>query len=573
MKGRKTRFGQNRRSGKRPTARLHPGFRMPPPAPEDGPTPDRPAPDGPRTESRQDLGFIQSPDWPFADPDQDDGRANTMGQLEPGTPQNDQDRRRAPPPGMGPKRRPGPGRRKRARPGSGTLAGTFNRFLKTLTTSSAGNRNSGQGKKPRSIQSAITGGVCVILVTFGGFGTWAMSVELSSAVIASGVLTVSGKSKTVQHLEGGIVRDILVRDGDVVDAGAPLIRLHSTKIQAGHATVRNRLDNAWATVARLTAERDNADALIFPPELTSRANEAHVNRILAGQQAAFETRRNLIFGRINLNRQQISQLREEIRGLQGQASSAREQIELLNQEIQGLEELLAKGFAARNRVVALQRERARLEGERARHDAAVAKAYQAISETELQITQEWTRYQDEVMGELEDWQRQVFELTNEMDSMTDSLERTEIVAPVRGTIVGLSVHTPGAVIAPGEVLLEIVPASDRLVVEAQVQPQDIESVSVGLPSDVQLSAFSQKSLGNLEGTVVYVSADSFMDDRTGLAHYVANIEIDDTVVQEEDLALQPGMPATVFIKTGGRSPFSYLVGPLTDSLSRAWRET
>ncbi len=424
----------------------------------------------------------------------------------------------------------------------------------------------------RAIKAPIVRGFLIILITFGGFGAWAMTAELSQAVIASGTLTVSGKSKEVQHLEGGIIREILVKDGDQVSTGDPLVRLDGTRQKASHSITQGRYDAARAAAARLMAERDERETIVFPNDLLVRRTDPDTAQTLKTQEQTFEVRKRAQEGKVSLIRERIGQLEAEIKGLEAQAASRARQLTLLKDELAGLKELFEKGFAPATRIRSLEREMARLEGDRASDLAAIAKSRQAISEAELQITQEQTAFREQVVNELREQERQIFDLTNELGATTDTLRRTVVAAPTSGTVVGMSVHTVGAVIDPGQVLMEIVPEDDLLVIEARIRPQDIDSVTVGLDADVQLAALSQRDVGKLSGAVSYVSADSMADSRTGQPYFIAHVEIDQETVEIGDIKLQPGMPADIFINTGARTPFAYLTSPLTDSLSRAWRE-
>ncbi len=423
-----------------------------------------------------------------------------------------------------------------------------------------------------SFRSPMRRGFLVILITFGLFGSWSVLAQIDSAVIAPGSLTVSGRSKEIQHLEGGIIRDILVKDGDFVDVGTPLVRLDGTRELAQYSISERRFDESRANVARLIAERDKQDTIDFPEDLLTRQSVPEIETLIKTQQQAFETRRSLHEGQISLLEQRKQQLQAEIQGLQSQAAANGRRERLLAEEISGLRELLSQGFAARNRVSALERELAEIQAERAGTLARIAQAQQGVTETNLRITQEISSYRDTVLEELEQWERQSFETGNEANMMADTLERTLITAPVSGTVVGLSINTEGAVIAPGAVLMEIVPDRDALLVEVRLRPQDIDSVTVNQRADVQLSAFSNRELGKIPGTVTYVSADRRDDERTGQPYFVAQVELDSASPELQGLTLTPGMPAEAFINTGSRTPFKYLVGPLTDSFGRAWRE-
>ncbi len=452
--------------------------------------------------------------------------------------------------------------------------------LKGRRSGGGGGRPTPRGKPGSASQEAeiaakvpIQRGLLVVLLTFGLFGGWAAFTKLDSAVIAPGSLTVSSKSKQVQHLEGGIIRKILVRDGDFVRQGTPLLRLDSTHETAEHSITRRRYDESRATVARLVAQRDGLEAILFPQDLVDRQSVPQVAEILKQQIEAFRSERQLHEGQIALHRQRIDQLNAEIAGVEAEARANRRQISLLSEELSGMNELLAKGFASRNRVMQLERDLAGIEGARARNLADIAKAKQSVSETQLLIGQEMSKYRDGIIQRLEEAERLAFDTYNQVNMVADTLKRTEVTAPVSGTVVGLSVHTEGAVISPGQVLLEIVPDRDTLVVEVQLQPQDIDSVTTGQQADVQLSSYSHQDLGKIPGSVIYVSADRMDDQRTGQSFFLAEVEVNQRHPALRGIKLTQGMPAEVFINTGRRSPLKYLLGPLDDALGRAWRES
>ncbi|MFP3943992.1 MAG: HlyD family type I secretion periplasmic adaptor subunit [Alphaproteobacteria bacterium] len=427
---------------------------------------------------------------------------------------------------------------------------------------------------PTNPRLAIIGGLVVLAVTFGGFGTWAAVAQLSSAVVSQGTVKVLSNRKKVQHLEGGIVREIKVRNGDRVKEGDVLLRLDQTQASARADIINSRYYTVRAAIARLQAERDNADEIAFPAELEKRRSEPAIREVLEGQEKLFEARRATLNGELELLEERVGQLEEEIRGLKAEVGSRSSQITLIRDELEGLRKLHEKGYAPRTRLLALEREEARLRGERGSQEARIARARRLIGETRLKIIQTRQAWQERVITQLREHQSQVMDLQERKHAADVWLTRTDVRATATGTVVGMNVHAQGQVLQPGETILEIVPSEDRLIVEAAVRPVDRDEVLVGQAADVAFTAFSQRTTPKLKGEVIYVSADSMTDEKTGATYYVARIAVPDEEVKRlGGRSLQPGMPANVFIKTGARTPLDYLLKPLTESLSHAWRES
>ncbi|MCG8692333.1 MAG: HlyD family type I secretion periplasmic adaptor subunit [Minwuiales bacterium] len=428
-------------------------------------------------------------------------------------------------------------------------------------------------KKLLQVRPAIFGGLFVLLVTFGGFGTWAALAPIDSGVIASGVVTVATNRKPAQHAEGGIVSALLVRDGDKVDAGQPLVRLDDTRAHASLAILRSRLHSAQAIRARLTAEQTGATEISFPNTLLDQMPERNIADMMEGQRVLFQARRESLNGEITILRQRIDQLTGKIDAIEAQKRSKDQQLTLINEELEGLRELYAKGHTERSRILALSRTAARLEGERGEHSADIVRVEEAMSETRLQMLQTHKTFREEVVVELRDIQMQIFDLDERIGAARDFKERLEIRAPVAGTVVGIAVRGIGQVIKPGETILEIVPAGDPLVVEAHVRPVDIDNVSIGQDVSVRLTAFKQRATPALNGYVIYVSADTLIDRQAARPYYLARIEVPDSEVERlGDRDLLPGMPAETLIRTGERTALRYLLQPIVDSMGRAWRE-
>ena len=423
------------------------------------------------------------------------------------------------------------------------------------------------------LKATLVTGFSVIFLFFVVFLGWAALAPLGSAAIAPGMVLVESNRKTIQHLEGGIVGEIKVQDGGQVKAGQVLIVLDKTQALASLELVRGRKVAAIAREARLIAERDDKDEIVFPAWLMDAASDSKVFETINGQNNIFEARRKAKAGQVAILKQRIAQYGEEIVGFKGQIKAEDYQLEIIADEIRDVGGLVEKGLARMPRLRALQRNSAEIEGSRSQNVARIAQTRQAIAEARLQINELTTSMLNEVAQELRDVQSQLFDLVEQERAAADILERTEIRAPMAGTIVNLQVHTQGGVIAPGGPLMDFVPAGERLVVEARADPGDIDSVHVGLPAQVRFPAFNQRNTAPVEGTVTRVSADSLTDERTGMTYFLARIRLDDDPKAKLEVSeLHSGMQAEVMITTGERTALDYFLKPITRSFSRALRE-
>jgi HlyD family type I secretion membrane fusion protein len=418
----------------------------------------------------------------------------------------------------------------------------------------------------------ILAGFTVIVAFAGGMTAWALLAPIESAVVAPGVVGVDSNVKTVQHLEGGIVEEILVREGSRVQAGDLLVRLRNTLPSSLLNEVQAQYFEARATAARLAAERDGLPAIDFPDELDAHAANLAVHDAMAGQGSIFESRRALLAERSNILRRTIAGLGEEILGLEQQIRAAERQLTLIGEELASAMKLLERGLIDRPRVLQLQREQAKLEGEIGEHRAEVASARQGIEESNLRLTELRAAATTEVVAELREVKARAYELSQQLAAARDVLTRTEIRSPIDGTVVGLKVHTIGGVIAEGEPLLDIVPSDDELVVRASIDPLDVDQVEPGLPATVRLSALNRRTETVIEGELTTVSADRLTDPATGYAYYLARIELRRDSPELDSVTLQPGMSADVLIRTGARTPWDYLIAPIARNLNRSLRE-
>lgn len=431
-----------------------------------------------------------------------------------------------------------------------------------------------ESEVPTNYQKRIRAGIIVILVTFVGLGGWAAIAPLDGAAIAPGQVVVDSENRILQHLEGGIVSAIHVRDGHRVEQGDLLIELSDTQPRAELAIVQSQLREALGREARLLAERIGDKQINFPAELLDDSDPALVN-LVKGQQALFDSRREAFEGRIAIYQQRINALEQQKRGLTSLIRTTNARLDSYTKELANWQQLFERELADKNRINEMQRELFRLEGELASSQSSLSELEIRIGETrsELLVTRE--SYAEEVAAQLRETQQAVADLSARRMAVSDVLKRTKIIAPVTGTVVGLSIHTLGGVIRPGEPILNIVPDEQLHSIRARVQTQDIDRVKIGQEADVRLSAFNQQTHDIVKGELLHISADAFDDQRTGERYYEARIGITAEgyrTMDEQGMYLMAGMPAEVMIKTGERTALQYLMTPITRLLDRGLRE-
>ncbi|MGE5548536.1 MAG: HlyD family type I secretion periplasmic adaptor subunit [Solirubrobacterales bacterium] len=417
-------------------------------------------------------------------------------------------------------------------------------------------------------------GYTAALTFFGGVTLFSALVPLASAAVAPGVVSPDGSRKTIQHLEGGIVRLIHVREGDAVMAGQPLVTLEDTKARAQYQELRERTIHLLTTQARLLAEQSGAEAVSFPAELDNFP-QSEVAQAAASQRQLFEDRRAARQGEERVLRQRIAQLDEEIAGLRQTITAQDEQLRLIAEETEGVRQLVDKGLERVPRLLALKRERARIEGERAAHRADIARDQQRIGETETQLLGLRQQTIEKVSDELAKVTTELSVHRSQFPLHQDILARTVVTAPMDGTVLHLRVTTEaGGVVGPGQPLLDLVPSKGGLVIDARVKPNDIEMLHPGLKAKVVLTAYRQRMLPQIMGELRSISADRLTDDRSGEPYFLAKVEVDpaELAALSPDVRLIAGMPAEVMVLTGERSLLSYLMRPLTDSFRRSFRE-
>jgi HlyD family secretion protein len=426
----------------------------------------------------------------------------------------------------------------------------------------------------RSIRLHLIIGLTVVIVLAGGFGGWASTVQISGALIAPGAVVVDSNVKKVQHPTGGVVGEVRVRDGDLVKAGDIVVRLDDTVTKASLAIVVKTLNGLYARVARLEAEQRGDSKLTFPPQLTERADDPDVKNVMVSESKLFDVRVTGRTGQKAQLRERIAQLNEEIGGLSAQEQAKDKEIALIEKELVGVRQLYDQHLVQLTRLTTLERDAARLNGERAQYIASRAQAKGKITETELQIIQVDKDMVSEVSKDLRETNDKIGEFVERKVTAEDQLRRVDIRAPQDGMVLQNNVHTVGGVITAGDAMMMIVPQADDLSVEAKVDPKDIDKLQIGQKTLLRLSAFNQRTTPELNGLVTRVSADVTTDQRTGQSYYTIRVSLPPKEVARlgDNNKLIPGMPVEAFVQTGDRTMMSYLIKPLHDQLMRSFRE-
>ncbi|KZL15696.1 Type I secretion system membrane fusion protein PrsE [Pseudovibrio axinellae] len=418
----------------------------------------------------------------------------------------------------------------------------------------------------------ICAGLLVVILV-GGVGLWGGLMEIRGAIIAPGTIVVETNTKNVQHMEGGIVRSIMVTDGDTVDAGDTLLRLDDTVTRANLAVVTKQLDNLYSQEARLVAERDGEEEILFPTRAADDAHSQVLNTIQEGQRRMMVAKTKNLRGRQDQMRAQIQQYRKQIDGLSQQRDAKEIEISLIDGELEDLNKLLAKRLVTESRVTALKREKTKLQGEYGDFIAQVAKTEEAIAERNIQIMQIEEDVLTKTLEQLQQVRAEVAQLEEKKIAAQDQLMRMEIKSPQSGTVHDLTIHTIGGVIAPGEVMMQVVPREDVLVIEAQVQPIDVDQLTPNQEATIRLPSFDQRTTPELTAQVKTISPDLLEDPKTGLSFYMAELTIsEDQLDKLGGKNLVPGMPVEAFIQTENRTVISYIMKPMVDQIAHAMRE-
>jgi HlyD family secretion protein len=424
-----------------------------------------------------------------------------------------------------------------------------------------------------SFEHELRTGLRILLVAGVLGGGWFFLAPLAGAVVVPGNLVVQSNVKTIQHPTGGVVAEIKVQNGSHVAAGDLLVRLDATQAQASQQMVSKQLDEMRAKIARLSAERDGLAQLETPAELAARSTDETLKALLASESSLFKARASARQSQKDLLQSKVAQLSEEISGLETQVASRARQLELIQGELAGVQDLYDKRLVPITRLTSLQREAARLDGERGQLISSIAETKAKIGEAQLQIIRIDQDFRTDVVKELGDAQGKEAELVERGVAARDLLDRIEIHAPTSGVIHQLAAHTIGGVVKGGDTIMEIVPDTEDLQVEARLQPQDIDHVRTGQTAFVRFSAFNQRTTPQLAGTVSYVSADTSHDQQTNAPYFTVRVILpDDQRRRLADLQLVPGMPAEVFMQTGSRTMASYLFKPIAEQMRRAFVE-
>jgi len=423
------------------------------------------------------------------------------------------------------------------------------------------------------VRSAIITGGWIIAVFFGAIGAWIAMAPLNAAVVAPGIVKVESNRKTVQHQEGGIVRKILVRDGDLVKTGQPLILLEDIHVDASVEILHDQLDAELISEARLQSEKSMASSISFPREILNRATLPQIKDFIARETILFNSRRSALNSQLALLQEQIQQVDQEIRGLQHQIESEQQSIAYSNQELDVNQPLYEKNFIAKARMLQLQRTVSDYQVKLGEHMADLAKARQLKSELNMRTINLRSQYAENAAEELKNSSGKIATIREQIRPTEDAASRQTIMSPASGKIVGLRVFTEGAAIGPREPLMDIVPQDSTLLVEAKVDLDSISSLHLGQEASIRFSAFKQRTTPMVSGKVIYISADSMSDKEGGSSYYSIRILPDPASLKEAgNLDLQAGMAAEAYIMTEARTALDYMLEPVTQTLLRAFRE-
>lgn len=429
------------------------------------------------------------------------------------------------------------------------------------------------GRNVVSVKRYVFAGFAIIAALFGGIGGWAAFTDMAGAVLAPGTVVVSGNIKKVQHPTGGVIKEILVRNGDTVKSGDILVRLDETVTRASLQLITKQIDELTGRLARLIAERDDADSVTFVADLLARSTEPDIQEILKGEQILFEARTKTRTTQKQQLGERITGLGQESAGNTAQAEAKAREIALIKKELDGLEGLERQQLVRTEKMTAMRREQARIEGEMAQLSAAAGQSMDRIAEIEMQRLSIDSEAKAEIIKDLRDTQGKLVELSERRTAALDQLKRIDIRAPSDGIVDQMSVFTVGGVVNTAEPLMVIVPQNEKLVVEAKIAPQDIDQVRSHKIAVVRFPAFNQRTTPSLNATIESVSAEVTREPQNNLQYYTARIRIEDEEMKRLGaLELVPGMPAEIQIRTTERSALSYFVKPLEDQFAKAFKE-
>lgn len=426
-----------------------------------------------------------------------------------------------------------------------------------------------------SARGPVMLGMIGLVVLLGGFGTWSVVTRIASAIVASGAIEVEQNRQVVQHPDGGVVSEILVKEGDVVEAGQVLIRLDPERLQTELTIVESQLFELMARRGRLEAERDGADAISFDADLLTAANNnPEVGAMLEGNRRLFDQRRDNLDASVEQLRKRNAQIGSQIEGLEAQRTALEEQSRLIAAELANQEILREKGLAQAATILALEREKASLQGSIGEVIAAKAQYEGRITEIEIEILKTEAQRREEAITQLSEQEGRELELAERRRALLEQLSRLDIRAPVTGAVYAIQVYGDRSVIQPAQAVLYIVPEGRPLVIGAQVDPIHVDEIHVGQDVVLRFPAFDRRQTPELTGKVVTISPDALQDERSGRSFYRVRIELSPGEIEKLPAGdvLIPGMPVEAYMTTGERSPFVYLVKPFTDYFNRAFRE-
>lgn len=437
----------------------------------------------------------------------------------------------------------------------------------------AANDSKAVSKLPLNEKAPIRFGLLFLVGSLVVFLLWAAFAPLDAGVPSHGQIVVESKRQAVQHLRGGIVKEILVRDGDLVKAGQPLVKLDATTLEADLGVLESQYRVVRAVEARLLAEREGLSSIKFPDDLTAATNDIKTVQAMSVQSQLFQARRNAEQGKISILEQQLAQLEAQIRGSEAAEKSKSEQIALLKEELGPQRELAKEGYVPRSSLFDRERALSSLIGARTEDLAAISRARSAMLETQARMLQTRQEFQQQLQTQLTDIKQQVDALQDKLQAARADLDRLVLKSPVEGVVVGSNVHTVGGVVTPADRLMEIVPKGVALVVDAKIEPHVIDRVKVGLPVELRFSTVHARTSPIVEGKLARISADAFTDQRSGATYYTALVNVTPEALKTlGHVQLTPGMPVEVVIKTGERTFLNYLFRPITDRLHSSLRE-
>ncbi|SEG74298.1 HlyD family type I secretion periplasmic adaptor subunit [Bosea lathyri] len=422
-----------------------------------------------------------------------------------------------------------------------------------------------------SLRNLVLAGVGSIAIGFGAFGAWAMTAKLDNAAVATGTVVVDSKRKTVSHLEGGILKMLLKLEGDRVTKDEPLLRLEDARARAELQQLHGKRVGLEAKLARLRAEQNNAKEIEFPDSL-EMAGTPISNVVITAERKLFQARMQVYEGRISIQKRVIEQHQAETEALQAQIEATKFQRSLIDEEVRTVADLYEKRYAKRTQLVELQTKQSELAGRAGEAAARKAKAEQAVAGANLEIISISLERQGEVAKDLQDSQLLLSEVVERIVQAEDVLRRLVVLSPQEGIVANIRMRTAGSAIAAGEPILDIVPEREPLIVEAKIDPRDIDSVKLGAETRIRLTAFNARLMPPLLAKVTYVAADQLVDEKTGVPYFIVRAEITPESLAENKITLHAGLAAEVLIVNGSRRAVDYLLQPFTESFNRAFRE-